>query len=1086
MFVGRERELDELRGGLDAAFAGHGAFILIAGEPGIGKTSLANELGREAAMRGARVLRGANFEGGGAPAFWPWVQIVRSAHTDPASARAATEATGQGRQVPLELRDLLPPSSPNDGVEPDLARFRLFDAVASILRAQCAIQPLVIVLDDLQWADESSLLLLQFLGRDVADTRMMLLGMYRSDEVHRSPEIGQRIAALACDARAVALGGLTSPEVAGFIAAATQQAVPEEVASAVHGATGGNPLFVDELVRSLRADGRLDESIVASRLPLPQRVHAVIRRRTDDLSDGCRRVLAVAASIGRDFDLATVAHACAVPVDGALRAIDEARDAHVVCGSGGRFAFVHDLFREAFYEDIPPDERRRLHEAVGGALERLYAPDVELHLPELAHHFLHADPGSEKAIRYSLRAAERAAGQLAYERAVAHCQAALEALSAAVTPDAARRCETLLVLGENLWKTSDFDRARQVHLEAAELAEALGLPEMQGRAALGFGGHEVSWDRSNNEPALVQLLERALAAIGPGDTVLRAAVMARLGTALAFSAGDRVRGEALGRGAVAMARRLGDQQTLQFTLSCCICAVWGPDSLEERLAIGTELAQLSRDTGAPPSLSLVPHLEEAGDLAAARRIAELHDQETQGTRQYLTTTWILTVWRAMTAHTQGRFDDAERLSLQAFQLRQGASSSNAVQYFGSQLLVLRREQGRLAEIVDGLGGFSSDNPSPIWRLALAWVHAELDRTAEAARAMEQLAAEDSTDIPRDMYWLMCLWLLAEIVAKLGDRRRAESLYAQLLPYRARCALVPMSFNGGSLERSLGLLAGTAGRHEEAAAHFEAALVVNQRIGARPWVAHTEHEYARLLVARGRATDRARAVELLHCAVEAAKALGMTALLARAEPRLAELVASGEEEVLFRRGGEYWTVAYEGVTSRVRDARGLRLISILLCAPGRDIPATHLAVWPEAPPAPGTNGRELARELGLGTPCADDDGQPDGRARAEYRARLVALREEADEAERYNDTLRASRAREEIAALAEYLGRPETRVRARKDAERARLAVTKAIRYAIRKVERAHRPLGTILAASVKTGVYCRYDPDPRRRIRWVL
>lgn len=563
--------------------------------------------------------------------------------------------------------------------------------------------------------------------------------------------------------------------------------------------------------------------------------------------------------------------------------------------------------------------------------------------------------------------------------------------------------------------------------------------------------------------------------------------MARLGTALAFSSPDRTRAEALGRGAVEMARRLGDKQTLHFSLHCCICAIWGPDSLEERLAISTELAHLSREIGAAPNLSLVPHLEEAGDLAGARREAELHDQATQGARRYLTTTWILTVWRAMTAFAQGRLDDAERLSLQAFQLREGERSGNAVQYFGAQLLTLRREQGRLAEIVDGIGAFTTDHPSlPIWRLALAWVYAELDRTAEAEREVERVGAQDFSDIPRDMYWLMCSWILAEIVAKFADPRRAATLYALLLPYRGRCALVPMAFNGGSLERSLGLLAGTASRYEEAADHFEAALVANQRIGARLWVAHTEHEYARLLLARGRAADRPRALDLLGRAVDSARALGMTALLARAEPLLAELVPSCEDEALLRSEGEYWSVGYNGTTARVRDARGLHLISLLLCVPGRDIPAAQLAAWPESPAGPGTSARDLARELGLGNPSSDDGAHPDARARAEYRTRLEALRDEADEADRFNDSWRAARAREEMAAIAESLGQAAVGARFRKDSERARLAVTKAIRYAIQKVERAHPRLGRILATTVRTGSSCRYEPDRQRPIRWTF
>ena len=308
MFVGRERELRELRAGLDGAFAGRGVLILVAGEPGIGKTSLANEFGREAVARGARMLRGGNFEGGGAPAFWPWVQVLRTALTNPALARVSTDPMAEWRQAPFELRDLLPEPTPAEGLEPELARFRLFDAVASVLRSACATQPVVVVLDDLQWADQSSLLLLQFLGRELAATGLVLLGLYRDVEPNRPPEIATRLTSLACDARAITLAGLTPPEVAGFVESATRRAVSDTIVTALHGATGGNPLFVDELVRSLTAEGRLDES-VATRLPLPERVRAVMRRRTDDLSEACRQVLAVAALVGRDFDLTTVAHA---------------------------------------------------------------------------------------------------------------------------------------------------------------------------------------------------------------------------------------------------------------------------------------------------------------------------------------------------------------------------------------------------------------------------------------------------------------------------------------------------------------------------------------------------------------------------------------------------------------------------------------------------------------------------------------------------------------------------------------------------------------------------------------------------------
>ena len=216
VFVGREAERAQLRAGFDAAYCGDGAFILLSGDAGIGKTTLANEFGREVAQRGARVLRGGNFEGGGAPPYWPWIQVLRACRAEPGGRGVVAEAS-DNPPVPRELGELVPEFAVAEGLEPDLARFRLFDAVAGVLQNQCAIQPLVILLDDLQWTDETSLLLLQFLGRDLAGTRMLLLGAYRDVEAQYRPEIRRRLAALACDGRTVVLGGLARSEVAALI-----------------------------------------------------------------------------------------------------------------------------------------------------------------------------------------------------------------------------------------------------------------------------------------------------------------------------------------------------------------------------------------------------------------------------------------------------------------------------------------------------------------------------------------------------------------------------------------------------------------------------------------------------------------------------------------------------------------------------------------------------------------------------------------------------------------------------------------------------------------------------------------------------
>jgi predicted ATPase len=491
-FLGRERELAELRSALDAALAGNGALYLIAGEPGIGKTRLAGEFAREAAALGARVVRGSSVEDSGAPPYWPWIQVLRGCLTE-----GPPELTGRAASVvsalsPDDTRDA-PPVHGAVAPDSETARFRLFDALATVLRDLAAVAPIVVLLDDLQWADESSLLFLQFLARDLAGTRMLLLAAYRDVEARLSAEAGRRIAALACDARTIGLGGLGDADVARLIERTIGKPPDDGLAREVHRGTGGNPLFVDEVVRSLLAEGRLDRPLAGGALPVPQRVRALIRRRTALVSARCRRVLSVAATLGRECDLAVLDRVCAASGDRPLDVVDDARAAAIAAVAEGRFAFAHDLFREVLYDDLGERERGRLHAEVGVALEHVHAGELELHLPELAHHFFRAGSAeAEKAVVYSVRAAERAARGFAFSEAAGHYTRALERLAVAPSGNAARRCRILLALGDCLWSTGDFDEARRVYEEVADLAEGLGLAREQAQAALGFGGQDVA------------------------------------------------------------------------------------------------------------------------------------------------------------------------------------------------------------------------------------------------------------------------------------------------------------------------------------------------------------------------------------------------------------------------------------------------------------------------------------------------------------------------------------------------------------------------------------------------------------------
>src|SRR6266508_558134 len=423
-FVGREAELAALSADLDAAAGGCGGVVLLAGEPGIGKTRLAEELAAQATARGALVLWGRCWEGEGAPAFWPWVQVVR-AYVKAGDPAALRHDLGAGAvdiaQVVPAVRDCLPDLPVPPPMEPEAARFRLFDSLAGFFRAAAARRPLLLILDDLHWADAPSLALLRFVSRELEHASLLVVGIYRHAEVDE----GQALVATLADLtrgqrRRLVLGGLDQRDVASFVGLVAGVEPPPELAAAVYRQTDGNPFFVTEIVRLLTSRGRLGQAEATSPLAdgLPEGVKAVVAERLGRLSDSCRRVLEVAAVVGRDFELRVLQPACGLDADRLLELLEEAEAARVVgvvAGGLGRWRFAHALVREVLCEGLPAARRVRLHGRVGEALEDVYAADPGPHLAELAHHFVAAAPGGQvaRAVRAATLAGRRALDVLA-------------------------------------------------------------------------------------------------------------------------------------------------------------------------------------------------------------------------------------------------------------------------------------------------------------------------------------------------------------------------------------------------------------------------------------------------------------------------------------------------------------------------------------------------------------------------------------------------------------------------------------------------------------------------------------------------
>src|SRR6059058_3411560 len=578
VFVGRHHELVELRAGLEDAATSRGRFFLVVGEAGIGKTRLVEELGREAAEQGHLVLWGRCWEGEGAPPYWPWIQVIRTHHR---IAHAETLSGGVGGAGAAYLAQLVPelggPQWPAPSLPPqsEHARFYLFDAVATFLQSRPDHTPLVLVFDDLQWADTPSLLLLQFLVHELRDTAMLVVATYREMEARQSPHVADILGALARDGRHLPLRGFGDEEVALFIEGKTGRSASAALVRAVHHETEGNPFFVDEIVHLLVSEGTLEprDPSIPPRLPVPQGVREAIRRRLAPLPAPCRDALTLASVVGREFGLGALQRACGLGADALLEVLRPALGREILVRdprTAGRYRFAHALIRETIYEELGAAERARLHGRIGEVLEALHQMDPAPHLATLAHHFLEAVPagGAEKAITYSTRAARYAEASLAYEDAAVLFERALEVLAEAHPADARERCELLLARGGAQWKAGDGPAARETFRQAADIARRIGDAPLLARSALGFAGEgsRLLWVRSGvvDQPR-IELLEEALHRLGDRDPGLRARLLARLALNL-YWAPEPERVLALSEEAVTLARQLGDPRYLAAVL----------------------------------------------------------------------------------------------------------------------------------------------------------------------------------------------------------------------------------------------------------------------------------------------------------------------------------------------------------------------------------------------------------------------------------------------------------------------------------------------------------------------------------------
>jgi tetratricopeptide (TPR) repeat protein len=1111
-FVGRGRELARLRAGLDDAIAGAGSVYLIIGDAGIGKSRLADEFATSAAAVEAQVLWGRCWESGGAPAYWPWVQAVRSYLREQESSDSPLELGPEAvhvAQIVPEMRSFVSegPVAPASDAAGD--RFRSFDAMATFLRGLSRRRPLVLILDDLHVADASSLLLLRFLAGEINDSNMMVVGLGRDEGVLERDAAGAILAEIARipGTHRLELTGLSVEDFGDLVRAMAQRDTSDPAWIAdLHDETEGNPLFLTEVLRLASTD-RGGAADIRAR-PIPPVVRDVIGHRVDQLAPEAVSVLTSASVLGREFTIEALRRLAGVANEYLLGILDEAIAASIISdvpGAVGRFRFAHALIRDVLYERLPTARRLELHRRAGEVLEALYAEDIEPHLAELAYHFVEASPAGDAsiAIGYARRAGERAATVLAYEEAARLFGEALQLWDLGGSRDRELRCDLLLGRGGAQMRAGETAEAQRNLLEAATIAKAMRSPDRLARAALGYGG-SFAWGRAAGDAYTVPLLRDALQSIGEDEGSIRARLLARLAGALRDQPTREPRAS-LSREAVEMARSLQDRATLAYTLEARFESIWWPENAAERLDLASELLQLSEELG---------DQEQAFDAHAKRHIAYTElglmpaaDQELSSMQRIATglrqpaCLWQVSAFGAMRAILAGRFDEAEWMIRDAEASGAGSQGDDPRVSSRIQRYLLGELRGSLAVSTDLVGSVRSwidEHPTrAVFRCLAPHAAAVAGRRAEAAALFQTIARDDFGGIPADNDYLLGLCLVSDVCVFLRDAPHAETLVRALQPHASRIAVDVPEGSVGSVSRSIGILNTLLARYDDAATAFETALETNAAIGSPPWFARSQHDYARVLLVRAGPGDVDRARSLLVEAEDIARDLGMAELARQVGADLGALGSAASRPVLqgetlvvasgvFRREGDYWSIAFDHDVFRLKDSKGLNYLSRLLRDPDREVLALELVTTPGSgraePASGGTLGSGVHPVTERGDPMLDEAGK---RA---YRERIADLRQDADDADRDHDIERAARAREELDFIAAELTRATglggRDRRTPSETERARVSVTKAIKTAIRHIEPYSPGLARHLDVTVRTGTFCIYAPDPRVPVTW--
>jgi eukaryotic-like serine/threonine-protein kinase len=1067
VFVGRETEQRFLAAELGRACAGQGRVVLLSGDNGIGKTSLALALSSLARGSGAFVLWGHCDETHGAPAYWPWTEILRG-YVAAVGAAVAREDLEAGAAAVARLVPALGADASDSG---EITRFHLFDGVTQFLARAARRRPLVLVLDDLHQADGDSLQLLRFLTTEIGETPILVVGAYRDGGVDRAVlgelgHIGDHPIATV-----VRLGGFDETDVWRYIEEATEIRPPKALVRAIVGRTEGNPLFVAEIVRLLAADGRLadDPGDAEIRLDVPENRRQAIADRLDRLSERCGALLTAAAVAGPDLDVELLASVTDGERAAVRMAIDEAIEQRLVVAGDrqGTVRFSNVLVRDVLYDRVAPDARAHLHARIADVLEATGARPSERPLAAIAHHRLEGattDDDLRRALASIVAAADRAAELMAHEEAARHYESALRVGASGRLLDAPAHIEVLVKLAGARWRAGGMDAAREVGRRALALAKEDGEPTAVAIAALAFAGRLPGFGAIVCDEEVVAELEQALALLPGSAVALRAQVMARLAEELAYSPRRGVE-RALGPQAIELARRVGDPGVLAAVLRTTQWSVWTPDDVERRRALADEIVALARPTGDRvlgldgELLRLWSALERGEMDVAWHQLATCARLVEELRLPYYA--WVTAAARACLHIGSGRLDEAEALAEQAQHIGERSGDLTVAFFGGVQREHVKFLRGRFDEVAEWLAGVLRSFPVlvPAVECSLVITYGQSGQHERCRSELARYWTDDFAAVPRNAMWLMNMAFLADAAVSIGDAEAAAHLYPHLAPLTPYNVVLPPAFVLGPVSHYIAGLAALMGNDAAARRHYEDALALETRTGTRQWTARTQLEYGRFLL-RSRTGDRERGARLVASARALADELGLAPIVALADAT--EVPAPPRPPIdrscRFRRSGDEWQLEFLGRTATIRHRVGMDYLRKLLERPGAPVPVLELA---------SVGGRGMLVEPGGGPSL-------DRRAVAEVQRRIAEIESDVDAlAERGAVPSEALRA--ELAHCRAYLcARGQGFASA---VDRARPSVTKAIDRAIGAITDVHDALGHHLARHVETGRTCVYVPD---------